>query len=111
MRGQVEVRITFGHGHEHAKACVIQFESEAFRDALVPVDHFDETAHPILRAFCTNSECKRVRTVARDKLVAECTRYFAECLRKHLDSNDTLMGYAIEPNAGIERPMKPQEGR
>jgi hypothetical protein len=101
MKGRVEVRICFEHGHEHGPACVIPFESEAFRDALVPVDHFDETAHPITRMFCTTSEVKRVRTVARERFVSECTRYFAECLRKHLDGNDTLMGYAIEPNNGV----------
>ena len=101
MKGQVEVRITFGHEHEHAMAYVLSFESEAFRDALVPVDRFDETAHPILRAFCTDIQCERVRMVARDRLAAECTRYFSDCLRKYLDSNDTLMGYAIEPNGRL----------
>ena len=101
MKGKVEVRICFEHGHEHGPACVIPFESEAFKDALVPVDHFDETAHPITRIFCTTSECKRVRTVAREMFVSECTRYFAECLRKHLDGKDTLMGYAIEPHPNL----------
>lgn len=109
MRGQVEVRISFGRKHEHATACVIPFESEAFRDALVPVDHFDDTAHPILQVFCTDREAKMVRTVSRDRLVDECTRYFAKCLRKHLDSNDTLMGYEIEPNDQAHRPAKAGE--
>ena len=69
MIGKVEVQITFGNGHEHATACVIPFESEAFHDAFVRVDHFDEGAHPILRAFCTDIECKRVRILAREQLL------------------------------------------
>jgi len=99
MKVQVAVRISFCDVVEQDKYYAVSFESEAFRDALVPIDHYDDAAHPLFKILCTDGKCKRERTLCRDKLVKELTGHFAKCLQAYLAANDTLMGYAITDNS------------